>query len=152
MLITRARVKMNRLGPIVLGFVTLVAPASLSAQQASPPTLDRPSAENGAQLYKTWCATCHGLSAQGNGPLAPMMKQPVPDLTQVAARNGGVFPSARVRRIVDGREVASHGDRDMPVWGTAFRSSKEALSETAARARIEAIVGYLEGIQNRNAD
>jgi hypothetical protein len=51
-----------------------------------------------------------------------------------------------VHRIVDGRDVASHGDRDMPVWGDAFRSSRPG--ETA-RERIDVIVTYLEGIQTR---
>ncbi len=146
--------KMKRTGPIVLVLMAFVAAASLVAQQAPPSKQGRPGGtvgEDGAQLFKTWCATCHGLTAQGNGPLAPMMKHPVPDLTQIATRNGGVFPSARIRRIVDGRDVPSHGERDMPVWGTAFRTSKEGLTEAAASARIDAIVGYLEGIQNRNA-
>ena len=146
--------KTKRTGRLVLVLMACVAAASLVAQQASPSQRDAsvgPVGEDGAQLFKTWCATCHGLTAQGNGPLAPVMKHPVPDLTQIAARNGGVFPSARIRRIVDGRDVPSHGERDMPVWGTAFRTSKEGLTEAAANARIDAIVRYLEGIQNRNA-
>lgn len=110
-----------------------------------------PAREDGARVFRTWCASCHGLGAQGNGPLAPMMKRVVPDLTQIAAGNGGVFPAARVRRIIDGREVQAHGDSDMPVWGTAFRTSGSGLSEPAVRARIDALVAYLESIQKRNA-
>jgi hypothetical protein len=32
------------------------------------------------------------------------------DLTKFTARNGGVFPSEKVRRIIDGRDVMAHGD------------------------------------------
>lgn len=107
--------------------------------------------EEGAQLYKTWCASCHGRSGQGDGVLAPMMRQVVPDLTGIAGRNGGVFPTAYVRRIIDGREVRSHGDPEMPVWGTAFKTTPDGYSEATVRARIDNIVAFLDSIQKRNA-
>lgn len=39
------------------------------------------------------------------------------DVTTYAARNGGVCPSERLRRIIDGRDVPAHGEPEMPVWG-----------------------------------
>jgi len=113
--------------------------------QTESPTYD------GAALFKTWCASCHGVTADGTGPLAPQLKSRVPDLTQIAEKNGGTFPVARIRRIIDGREVGAHGNPDMPIWGTAFKSTKDGFSEASVRARIDAIVRYLETIQRRNA-
>ncbi|RMD91296.1 MAG: cytochrome c, partial [Alphaproteobacteria bacterium] len=56
------------------------------------------------------CAACHGESAEGNGPLAPLLNVPVADLTRIAARRGGEFPLAEVVRIIDGRaELRGHG-------------------------------------------
>ena len=115
-------------------------------------TLQAPSTgmrDRGNQLFRTYCASCHGTDARGSGPLAEVMRRVPPDLTRFATRNGGVFPSERVRRIVDGREVASHGDRDMPIWGDAFKRTRGGLTEQEVRARIDAIVHYLEGIQER---
>ena len=106
----------------------------------------------GSQLFRTYCASCHGATARGSGPLADSLRRMPPDLTTFAARNGGVFPSERVRRIVDGREVASHGDREMPVWGDAFKSAPGGSSEQAIAARIDAILNYLDGIQRRSGD
>jgi hypothetical protein len=37
----------------------------------------------------------------------------------------------------------------MPVWGDAFRRTRDGLSEEAARARIDALVRYLEAIHER---
>lgn len=128
-----------------------IAGASGRLQPAAAPGMADPPREEGAQLFKTWCASCHGRSAQGDGVLAPMMRQVVPDLTGIATRNGGVFPTAYVRRIIDGREVRAHGDPEMPVWGTAFRETAEGYSEAAVRARIDALVAYLDTIQRRNA-
>jgi mono/diheme cytochrome c family protein len=106
----------------------------------------------GARLFRTHCATCHGATGRGNGPLAEHLRRMPPDLTKLSAGNGGVFPSERVARIIDGRDVPSHGDREMPVWGDAFSRSREGGTAEAAKARIDAIVRYLQGIQERAAE
>jgi hypothetical protein len=62
-----------------------------------------------------------------------------------------VFPSERVYKIIEGRDVASHSNRDMPVWGDVFARSRHRLPDEAVEARIEAIVGYLQAIQRRKA-
>ncbi len=127
----------------VIGALVLVGALSSSASAAPEPV-------SGAALYKTYCAACHGTEARGNGPVAAAMRSRPPDLTQLARGNNGLFPADRVRRIVDGREVESHGTRDMPVWGDVFRRlGSEAAGD--ASTRIAAIVGFLESIQQRNA-
>lgn len=103
----------------------------------------------GAALFRTYCASCHGTDARGAGPMASNLRRLPPSLTSFAVRNGGVFPSERVRRIIDGRDIPAHGTFEMPVWGDAFRRTREGLSEQAAAARIEAIVRYLDSIQER---
>ena len=107
--------------------------------------------DTGSRLFRTYCATCHGTEGRGNGPLAQQLRRMPPDLTQYTKRNGGMFPSERVYRIIDGRDVASHGDREMPVWGDAFREVFGGASPAAVKARIDAIVRYLAGIQERAA-
>jgi mono/diheme cytochrome c family protein len=105
--------------------------------------------ESGAALFRTYCASCHGSDARGAGPMAAHLRVLPPSLTSFALRNSGVFPSERVRRIIDGRDIPAHGSFEMPIWGDAFRRTREGLSEEAAAARIDAIVKYLETIQER---
>jgi mono/diheme cytochrome c family protein len=117
-------------------------------------TLQAPPAaasDEGARLFKTHCATCHGTTARGDGPIAEHLRHAPPDLTTYTDRNGGVFPSDRVARIIDGRDVPSHGDREMPVWGDAFSSSPDGLPPESVKKRIEAFIRYLAGIQRRSA-
>jgi hypothetical protein len=83
--------------------------------------------------------------------MAGALRQAPADLTEISKRNGGMFPAARVRRIIEGREIESHGDRDMPVWGDAFKTTREGRSQEGADARIASIVRYLESIQRREA-
>jgi mono/diheme cytochrome c family protein len=104
--------------------------------------------DTGAQLFRVHCSSCHGANGRGDGPLADLLRRMPPDLTQFTRRNGGGFPNERVHRIIDGRDVASHGDRDMPVWGDVFTKGSSAA---AVKARIDAIVRYLAGIQERGA-
>ncbi len=105
-----------------------------------------PSTEEGHQLFLTYCASCHGNSARGDGPAALAMRVPPANLTELAKRNGAVFPTERARRIIDGREVGAHGDPNMPVWGDAF-SRCERLYEAAVAARGAAKVPHLASLQ-----
>jgi hypothetical protein len=80
------------------------------------------------------------------------MRHSPPDLTKFSTRNGGVFPSVRLTRIIDGREVAAHGDREMPVWGDAFMAVPGGVTPQEVNDRIDAIVKYLASIQERPAE
>jgi mono/diheme cytochrome c family protein len=108
--------------------------------------------ESGALLFRTYCASCHGSDARGAGPAATALRTIPPNLATLARRNGGVFPSERVTQIIHGGRISSHGDRDMPVWGDAFKRAPGGLSAEAVKARIDAITAYLEGIQERQAE
>ena len=66
-------------------------------------------------------------------------------------RSKGIFPSDRVFQLIDGRQmVKAHGESQMPVWGDAFSRTTEDSSEESIKERIEALVGYLESIQERS--
>jgi mono/diheme cytochrome c family protein len=106
----------------------------------------------GSQLFRTYCASCHGTDGRGEGLVAEHLRHVPPDLTQYTRRNGGVFPSQRLTEIIDGRHVPTHGERDMPVWGDAFRVFRVVqggASAATVKARIDAVVRYLEAIQER---
>ena len=101
----------------------------------------------GVDLYKAYCASCHGKTGTGNGPMAPALKATMPDLTAIAKDNGGVFPEARIRRIIMGEGmIASHGSREMPVWGPIFHQIEEDVDR--GNVRLENLVKYLESIQS----
>lgn len=101
----------------------------------------------GPDLYRSYCAPCHGLGAKGDGPVAPALKVKVPDLTLLAKNNRGAFPSARVRSVVMGDEaMASHGSRDMPVWGPIFHETEKEQG-LPKNVKLENLLHYLESIQ-----
>src|ERR1700686_4181061 len=109
-----------------LGFI--LSCSMLASLGAAPQTLPKGKLERpvplvkGSDLFRNYCAVCHGLDGKGNGPLAPLLKAQPADLTVLGKKNGGQFPSERVRKTIAGDdEVASHGSRTMPVWGPIFR-------------------------------
>jgi mono/diheme cytochrome c family protein len=121
------------------------APAQEPATQTAEAVV---SGENGEALFKTYCGSCHGSSARGDGPLADSLRFRPPDLTRIAKRSEGKFEADKVNRIIDGRKaIKGHGGTDMPVWGDAFKQSGAGYSEKAVQARIQAIVEFLESIQ-----
>lgn len=99
----------------------------------------------GATTYRLYCASCHGASGKGDGPLASSMKIAPANLTEIAKRNAGAFPADRVARIIDGRSPSrSHGS-EMPVWGDAFAASR--IDSASVGQRIQRLVAYLQSIQ-----
>ena len=107
---------------------------------------------SGEQLFQRLCASCHGSSAQGDGPVAASLKVAVPNLRELTKRHRGDFPTQKIERIIDGRTVvAPHGTRIMPVWGNELLRS-EAGNPEAERDEadlIRKIVEYLRGIQSQ---
>jgi hypothetical protein len=90
------------------------------------------------------------MEGKGNGPVAPALSTKLPDLTTITQRNGGIFPVARIKKIIAGDEaVAGHGSREMPVWGPIFRGLD--ADAAANRERIANIVEYLRSLQVRFA-
>jgi mono/diheme cytochrome c family protein len=82
--------------------------------------------------------------------MAPTLKASVPDLTVVAKNHGGQFPANLVRKIIAGDEVsASHGSRDMPIWGPIFHQIE--WDQDLGNVRLENLVKYLESIQTSAA-
>src|SRR5581483_9092947 len=77
---------------------------------------------NGQEMYKTWCATCHGVEGKGDGPAASALKTPPADLTMLSKKHGGRYPFERVRAFIEGKEAKAdaHGSREMPIWGDVF--------------------------------
>jgi mono/diheme cytochrome c family protein len=136
---------------LVASAVTVGAAAQTPAGQNPAPTVKSAVAipiisMEGGDNFSAYCAVCHGADAKGNGPAAPAMKVPVPDLTTIALRNKGKFNSIAVQAIIKGTHklpTPAHGIETMPIWGEVFRGSDAA----ATRLRIGNLVKYLESIQ-----
>ena len=128
-------------------FALLLAAAPASSQDVKV----------GEGEYMAWCARCHGTAGKGDGPLARELETALPDLAQLAKRQGGKFPADRVRETIDGRDAfLAHRSEEMPIWGNWFEHDITAggllkQSETKTRdeveQRIDRIVGYLATIQ-----
>ena len=128
-----------------VGAALVLASVPLTGRLAAQPY----PAPRGQALYLTHCATCHGASGRGDGPMAQYLRVPPANLAAIAARNKGIFPTATIRRIVDGRQMLAVHGSGMPIWGDAFSPAGSGAAADVAAAKIRAIVTYLESIQDR---
>jgi mono/diheme cytochrome c family protein len=132
-------------------FVLAVSLAAQAPSAQTVPKVKRVAAPplqslEGADNYTAYCAVCHGPNGKGDGPAAPAMKVPVPDLTTFAKRHEGKFNRTDVEDLVRGASktrTPAHGVEDMPIWGEVFRSDDKARTTL----RIGNLVKYLESIQ-----
>jgi mono/diheme cytochrome c family protein len=134
-------------GLIVSGSLLFRAAAWQKPEPQPPETAHLIDSIQGPELFNAYCAVCHGKDGKGAGPMAGVLKVKPSDLTRIALRNGGKFPMARVQRIISGEEPlpASHGPREMPVWGPIF--SQIAWDQDLGRVRIDNLAKYIEQMQ-----
>ena len=104
---------------------------------------------SGKDMYNAYCASCHGTDGKGDGPAAPALKVPPTNLTELAAKNKGEYPSAAVAQIVRGDTVlAAHGGKDMPIWGPVFMSLAHR-NQAEELQRIRNLNNYIKGMQQK---
>jgi len=130
---------------VMTSLMVLTSPAFAQQKLGAPP---------GRGSYIRYCGACHGDDGKGNGPQASTLKEKPADLTQLAKNSNGTFPTARVTRILDGSEaIPAHGSAQKPVWGHVFGAGEHAAGgnpeQTIARQRMQLILQYLEGIQEK---
>jgi mono/diheme cytochrome c family protein len=132
---------------IVVAVCGALSVCSVVAGQSSPPgALDRSAANRGELTFKTYCASCHGAQARGDGPLAKDLKVQPANLSELSKRNEGIFPFEMVIKTIDhGRSVRGHGTEDMPAWGDAFEMTSQ--NEAEAKAKMTELAHFLWSIQ-----
>lgn len=107
----------------------------------------------GATLYATYCTACHGQTGRGDGPVARDLDRPVPDLTLIAARNGGTFPTAEVMNTIDGYTRVREGNYTMPEFGADLQAGPLMLYDSGdgrpvpTPSKLVALAEYLKSIQ-----
>ena len=116
-------------------------------KKASRPPAPNP--DSGGQLYKRYCAVCHGNDLKGNGPVSPAFKNPPADLTTLSLRHDGEFPDAYVEDILrNGMKKTAHGSTEMPIWGPIFDSETETNPQLVT-IRIANLTNYIKSLQEK---
>jgi mono/diheme cytochrome c family protein len=110
---------------------------------------DRTAANNGQQMYTSYCAPCHGVDGKGHGAAATAMRSQPPDLTLLMRKNHGRYPETHVVSILEfGTEVPAHGSATMPVWGPILGNMNRSNLQDK-QLRISNLTRYLERLQER---
>ena len=123
----------------------------LATQAFSHHELANRNIENGHDNYKKNCASCHGETGRGDGPLAKNLPQSPTDLTQLSKRNGGKYPAARTLSYIYGDPKKSHLARVMPEFSSAMSEDLVPVEIdgvfTPTPPELAGLLAYLESIQ-----
>ena len=136
--------------PIALFTLGLMAAAQENAStEIKHVPIKQTSPASGKQMYQTYCAVCHGTEGTGNGPAAEALKVPPTDLSTLAAKSGGKYPSLKVAAIIRGEETRpAHGSKAMPVWGQLFWGMSGG-HEAEVQQRVANLNTYIESLQKK---
>ncbi len=139
----------NRLSTSVCVAVVAVA-VILAAAPAVPAeeNIDHGATRIGQSLFAAYCTSCHGATAEGDGPLASSLRVEPADLTVLRQKNEGTFPFDQVVKRIDGTEkVKGHGSSDMPIWGKAFKKVDETATDEAVQDKVRSLAFYVKSLQ-----
>ena len=161
--VSRSTIPLGRLdrgaGIVLLcSFLVLCQPAQ--ATQGS--RLRQINSIEGKDLYRVYCAQCHGETGKSDGVRASTLTTTAPDLTTIAVRNAGKFNRGGVQRFIEGDRpgrimtsgptgnpvlINDKGVADeMPVWGIVFRYM---WPDSPVQIRTGNLARYLEKIQEK---
>jgi mono/diheme cytochrome c family protein len=106
-------------------------------------------ANDGKQMYRSYCAPCHGVDGKGNGPVSDALKTPPADLTLLSRNNGGTFPMMHVQAVLQfGTKNSAHGTTQMPIWGPVLGNmDSNSTQANQGVLRISNLSKYIESIQ-----
>lgn len=139
----------------IIPVMTAVAAFALTsaAQEQTPKIQHVPikatSPASGKEMYTNYCAVCHGAEGKGNGPAASALKAPPADLTVLSKNNGGKYPALKVASAIRGDvDVAAHGNKEMPMWGSLFGTISGG-HQTEVDQRVSNLNSYIKSLQSK---
>lgn len=133
---------MPRLTPMIALLVLPVLGACVDAKD-SPST--------GAEDYAVYCAACHGATGKGDGDAAAGLSRAPADITTLARKNGGAFPTTKVMAQIWGYAGAK-GRGVMPDFGPMLEGNMVPYDggdgiESPTPIRLVELAEYLKGLQ-----
>lgn len=105
----------------------------------------------GAMDFAAYCSSCHGAGGKGDGEMAGELARRPADLTGLARRNGGEFPTTKVMAQIWGYAGAK-GRGVMPDFGPLLEGNMVPYDggdgiETPTPIRLVQLAEYLKSLQ-----
>ena len=119
--------------------------------------VERETVPTGREDFEDFCAACHGMSGKGDGEGAAALDRRPADLTQLSAKNGGIFPGTQVMAKIWGYTGVAPDRQDaaspMPEFGPLLQGDLVPYDggdgiSTPTPLRLVQIAEYLKSLQD----
>ncbi|MFI5096034.1 MAG: c-type cytochrome [Candidatus Acidiferrales bacterium] len=103
---------------------------------------------SGQEEYTAFCAGCHGQKGRGKGRSSRYCTVPPADLTHLAQKNHGSYPTEKVCEVLRrGTGQPPKGQGYMPIWEPLLKSMN-ADPPGVTEVRIQNLVKYVKTLQD----
>jgi len=144
-----AKIAVSMLAALCLCMTGLAIAQDKSGDTVKKVPVKPTSAASGEEMYKQYCAVCHGKFGKGDGPAASALKEAPSDLTTLANRHKAKYPDDYVASVLRfGVKAPAHGTSEMPIWGPLF-SSVSGSDTSVVQLRIANVNRYLKDLQGK---
>jgi mono/diheme cytochrome c family protein len=131
------------------GLLSVVFAWSAMAGMPGPQQPPRADYSSGAYLYRAFCATCHGETGKGDGPVADIAGRRPADLTLLSRNHGGKYPRDHVLNVLENvKPLTGHEPPAMPNWRNLLRTT-EGGDARVARTRLVALADHVGTLQQK---
>lgn len=130
--------KKLRFGFLCLLTLVLAWQAPRVAYSSPGGTSDYPSPDRGMRVFEAYCVGCHGLSGQGDGPMAaPLLRDFGVRPTDLTSKNYMAKKTEQqLEAAVKGGGKAVHRTSYMPAWGATLKDGQ-----------VKDLVAYIRELQ-----
>jgi mono/diheme cytochrome c family protein len=125
----------------MLALAALLLPVTIDAAE--------PVASTGEALYRRYCASCHGVTGRGDGPVADALVARPTDLTRLRSEVPDLMQQ------IDGRRtIRAHGTAAMPVWGYVFEHARrgEPHKGRSSLLEVQVLAEHVRNLQRLSAE
>lgn len=138
-----------RIAILLLLIVVALLPVHTSGQgKLTSVTMQNTDMSSGPDMYRQYCASCHGADGRGSAKAAAALQKPIPDLTIIGQRSETRDVALYVQTLLRETSGSGHELTGMPDWQPRLLRVSGDRGELATLRRVN-LSKYIASMQRK---